>query len=88
MEKRYNACGGSFLKFKINMQSKFENHKHVHIIFRKKNANIELGYISPCVPYFTTKSQQGILQYNFFHTSACHYFVTFDFSLMQINILG
>lgn len=50
MEKRYNACGGSFLKFKINMQSKFENHKHVHIIFRKKNANIELGYISPCVP--------------------------------------
>lgn len=47
MEKRYNACGGSFLKFKINMQSKFENHKHVHIIFRMKNANIKLGYEKP-----------------------------------------
>lgn len=64
MEKRYNACGGSFLKFKINMQSKFENHKHVHIIFRMKNANIKLGYISPCMPYSTTKSQQDIFQNN------------------------
>lgn len=62
MEKRYNACGGSFLKFKINMQSKFENHKHVHIIFRMKNANIKLGYILPCMPYSTTKSQQDIFQ--------------------------
>lgn len=90
MEKRYNACGGSFLKFKINMQSKFENHKHVHIIFRMKNANtcIKLGYISPCMPYSTTKSQQDIFQNNIVHTSACHNFVTFDFSLMQRNILG
>lgn len=88
MEKRYNACGGSFLKFKINMQSKSENHKHVHIIFRMKNAIIKLGYISPCMPYSTTKSQQDIFQNNICHSSACHNFVTFDFSLMQINILG
>lgn len=59
MEKRYNACGGSFLKFKINMQSKSENHKHVHIIFRMKNANIKLGYIyRPVCPILRRKASR------------------------------